>query len=204
MEIPRWSAPILQDVSGQSGQGAAYSFIRSGASWTQQAKLTANDGAADDSFGGDAALSSDGKTALIGAYFADVSGQTDQGAAYVFRQQAGTSSGLYLPLIINAWSPLPAGCALYVENKTGGQMCYEIYGTGLGRKCFSDSSFFYGTFPAGTYSYQAVTICGTVDETWYFPEGAQSHIFSCLNSLSGVQRINTTTKAAAYLQEDTL
>lgn len=141
---------------------------------------------------------------MIGAYFADVSGKTDQGAAYVFRQQTVTLSGLYLPLIMNTWSPLPAGCALYVENETGGQMCYEIYGTGLGRKCFGDSSYFYGSFPAGTYTYQATTICGTVNETRYFPEGAKSHIFSCTNSLGGERPINNTTTTATHLRKDTL
>lgn len=187
-----------------TNQGAAYVFTRSGLSWTQQAKLIANDGASGDRFGGDTALSSDGKTALVGAYDADVSGQTDQGAAYVFRQQAGTSSGLYLPLIINTGAPLPAVCTLYVENETGGQMCYEIYGTGLGRKCFSESSYFYGTFPAGTYSYQATTVCGTVDQKLYFPEGVKSHVFSCAGFPGGERQINITTTTAAYLREDYL
>jgi hypothetical protein len=192
------------DMGGRSNQGAAYVFTRSGLSWTQQAKLIANDGASGDRFGGDTALSSDGKTALVGAYDADVSGQTDQGAAYVFRQQAGTSSGLYLPLIINTGAPLPAVCTLYVENETGGQMCYEIYGTGLGRKCFSESSYFYGTFPAGTYSYQATTVCGTVDQKLYFPEGVKSHVFSCAGFPGGERQINITTTTAAYLREDYL
>lgn len=69
--------------------GAAYVFVRSGATWTQQAKLTANLGASGDGFGAAVALSGD--TAVIGAGGAN--------ASYVF-----TRSG-------NAWVPpgLPFG-----------------------------------------------------------------------------------------------
>jgi hypothetical protein len=64
-------------------QGAAYVFTRSGAAWTQQAKLVATGAAASDEFGVSVALSSDGNTAIIGAYIEDTTA-TDQGAAYVF------------------------------------------------------------------------------------------------------------------------
>ena len=59
-------------------------FTRSGTSWSQQQKLTASDGAADDNFGFSVALSSDANTALVGAPFARVAGNTNQGAAYAF------------------------------------------------------------------------------------------------------------------------
>ena len=78
------------NVDGRSNQGAAYVFIRSGASWIQQAKLTADDGAADDRFGGSVALSQDGNTALIGAVEADVSGRPNQGAAYIFTRSGAS------------------------------------------------------------------------------------------------------------------
>src|SRR5262249_37417000 len=65
-----------------TNQGSAYVFARSGAVWTQQQKLFANDGAAVDQFGLSVALSGD--TALVGAPFADVGANVDQGAAYVF------------------------------------------------------------------------------------------------------------------------
>ena len=47
-----------------SGTGAAYVFVRSGGTWSQQAKLTASDGAAFDWFGCSVALSGD--TAVVG------------------------------------------------------------------------------------------------------------------------------------------
>jgi len=70
------------DVGGDTDQGSAYVFVRSGSSWTQQAKLTASDGAAFDSFGSSVAIS--GNYALLGALSDDIGGDTDQGSAYVF------------------------------------------------------------------------------------------------------------------------
>ena len=63
--------------------GSAYVFTRSGSSWTQQAKLTASDGAASDLFGWSVAVSGDGSTAVIGAYYDDDRG-SNSGSAYVF------------------------------------------------------------------------------------------------------------------------
>ncbi|HNX33240.1 MAG TPA: FG-GAP repeat protein [Kiritimatiellia bacterium] len=67
--------------------GSAYVFTRSGAAWTQQAKLTASDGVAGDCFGSSVALCGD--TALVGAHMDDDKG-TDSGSAYVFTR-SGTS-----------------------------------------------------------------------------------------------------------------
>ena len=61
--------------------GAAYVFVRSGTVWTQQAKLTANDGLEGDMFGFSAAISGD--TTIIGAPGNDAIG-IDTGAAYIF------------------------------------------------------------------------------------------------------------------------
>ncbi len=79
-----------EDDSGTTDNGAAYVFIRSGSTWTQQAKLLANDKATDDWFGFSVSLSIDGNTALIGAYLEDDSGTTRSGAAYVFTRSGST------------------------------------------------------------------------------------------------------------------
>jgi len=70
------------NISGNAYQGSAYVFTRSGTTWSQQAKLTASDGAAYDEFGSSVALS--GNTALVGAYTDKVGGNAEQGSAYVF------------------------------------------------------------------------------------------------------------------------
>lgn len=52
--------------------------------FTNEVKLTASDGALQERFGFSVALSGDGNTAIVGAHMADVGGNTDQGAAYIF------------------------------------------------------------------------------------------------------------------------
>ena len=69
---------------GNSGKGAAYILTRSGTSWSQQAKLTASDGASGDTFGSSVSISGD--TAVVGAYLKN----SQTGAAYVFTR-SGTS-----------------------------------------------------------------------------------------------------------------
>jgi len=76
------------DVGGNVNQGSAYVFTRSDATWTQQAKLTASDGSADDEFG--QCVSVSGNTAVIGARLADVGANPDQGSAYVFTRSGST------------------------------------------------------------------------------------------------------------------
>ena len=69
--------------------GSAYVFTRSGSTWTEQAKLVASDGAASDFFGYSVSLSSDGNTALIGAYYDDDKG-SNSGSAYIFTRSGST------------------------------------------------------------------------------------------------------------------
>jgi len=71
----------LRDDDGGENSGSAYLFIRSGTSWSQQAKLTADDAAANDLFGASVAISGD--SVVVGA-FQDDDGGTDSGSAYVF------------------------------------------------------------------------------------------------------------------------
>ena len=75
-------------VGSNASQGAAYVFVQSGTTWTQQAELTASDGAADDSFGQSVAVS--GGTAVVSAPGRQVGSNVSQGAAYVFVQSGTT------------------------------------------------------------------------------------------------------------------
>lgn len=83
------------DVGGNQAQGAAYVFGQNqgGANaWGQVAKLTANDGASTDEFGGSVAIAE--QTVVVSAANADINGNLGQGAAYIFEQDQGG---------INAW-----------------------------------------------------------------------------------------------------
>ena len=81
------------------GAGAAYVFVRSGGSWTQQAYLKASNTDAGDFFGGSVAISGD--TVVVGAIYEDSNatgvngnGEDDSaanaGAAYVFVRSGGS------------------------------------------------------------------------------------------------------------------
>jgi hypothetical protein len=75
-----------------TASGAAYVFVRSGSTWTQQAYLKASNPGANDNFG--SAVAIDGNTVVVGAYLEDGGGtgvnpppnegSGDSGAAYVY------------------------------------------------------------------------------------------------------------------------
>lgn len=67
--------------------GSAYIFKRDGENWTQQAKLTASEGAAEDRFGLEVSIS--GGYCVIGAYGDDDKGDSS-GSVYIFKRD-GTS-----------------------------------------------------------------------------------------------------------------
>ncbi|MCK5026266.1 MAG: hypothetical protein KAS15_06735, partial [Nanoarchaeota archaeon] len=70
--------------TGGSAAGAAYIFRRSGATWTEQDKIQAGDAGATDYFGHSVSISSDGNTAIVGAFSEDTAGDYT-GAAYIYR-----------------------------------------------------------------------------------------------------------------------
>ena len=72
------STAVVGSPFKNSNTGAAYVFVRSGTAWSQQAKLTASDPAANDFFGFSVATT--GSTAVVGAWRKD----NQTGAAYVF------------------------------------------------------------------------------------------------------------------------
>ena len=73
---------VTDDAPGGPLSGSAYVFVRSGESWTEQQKLLASDGAADDFFGISASVSGD--TVVVGAYGDDTPAGLNAGSAYVF------------------------------------------------------------------------------------------------------------------------
>jgi len=75
------------DDDGGSASGSAYIFKWNGTSWSEQAKITASDGAANDQFGYSVSIS--GNYAIVGAY-RDDDGGSASGSAYIFKWN-GTS-----------------------------------------------------------------------------------------------------------------
>jgi hypothetical protein len=80
---------VIGGGADNDGIGAAWAFTRSRATWTQLGpNLTANDEIGDAYFGNSVALSSDGRTALVGG---PEDGVDHPGAAWVFVTPAGNS-----------------------------------------------------------------------------------------------------------------
>ncbi len=78
-----------REIDFYGGAGVAYVFVRTGATWTQQAVLEAQDAPLDRWFGGSVAI--DGDTAIVGAPFDDNGGNNfNSGAAYVFVRSGTT------------------------------------------------------------------------------------------------------------------
>ena len=76
---------VGDDNGANVDQGCAYVFVRSGNSWTQQAKLVAADGAAGDIFGQVADIS--GNTVVVSSNFDDIGANSNQGSIYVFTRR---------------------------------------------------------------------------------------------------------------------
>ncbi|ETR65111.1 MAG: hypothetical protein OMM_14804 [Candidatus Magnetoglobus multicellularis str. Araruama] len=72
-----------------SDSGSAYIFVKDGTAWSQQAKLTASDGASSDHFGYNVSISGD--YAIVGARYDDDNGG-DSGSAYIFKRDGTTWS----------------------------------------------------------------------------------------------------------------
>ena len=78
---------LLVGASGGSLGGAAFVYVRTGVTWTKQAKLVASDASSGAEFGHAVVLRGD--TAVVGAYRANGAEQ-GSGAAYVFRRTGAT------------------------------------------------------------------------------------------------------------------
>jgi FG-GAP repeat len=70
--------------------GAVYVFTRTGLKFSQTAELTPGNPQADEQFGQTVAMSGNGQTLVAAAPGAAGAGVSDQGAAYVFTDRAGT------------------------------------------------------------------------------------------------------------------
>jgi hypothetical protein len=75
-----------QDDAGFSNNGSAYVFVRNPADniWSQQQKLTASDGTANDEFGNSVGMI--GELIVVGAHFADIPGTSSGGSVYLYRR----------------------------------------------------------------------------------------------------------------------
>jgi len=83
------STLAVGSLRSNGDQGAVTVFARSGGKWVQQEILADENGAKKDWFGYSMAISKDGNTLAIGAVYADVSGNADQGNVHVYARSGG-------------------------------------------------------------------------------------------------------------------
>ena len=75
---------------------------------------------------------------------------------------------VYLPIIYKG----PDFADLTLINDTGGRLCFTLYGTGIGEKCFDGAgSHFYGKFTPGIYDYRVTAVCGVEEDSFNFQPG---------------------------------
>jgi hypothetical protein len=110
-----------------SSSGSAYVFTRSGGVWTEQAKLTASDGARDDVFG--VSVSVDGNTVLIGAYLDDDLG-TQSGSVYAYTRSGGVWNEQQKLTASGGGNYDGFGFSLAVDGDTAVIGNRKLYGTG--------------------------------------------------------------------------
>jgi hypothetical protein len=126
----------LDDTFGGFDAGSAYVFVRTGAVWTEVARLIADDAATIDYFGFSVSLSGD--TAIVGAYGDDNAGGQDAGAAYAHEWNASCTTrndaGSLNPLILDCLNDPVVGTtwqSRFDAGSIGGSGFTLQIGTGL-------------------------------------------------------------------------
>jgi hypothetical protein len=122
----------LDDIGGGVNQGSAYVFVRSGATWTEQQKLSASDGAAGDSFGDSVAASGD--TVIVGADGDD----NGQGSAYVFVRSGATWTEQQKLTALDGVAGDLFGCSVAVSDATA---VVGARSNGIGGNPFQGSAY---------------------------------------------------------------
>lgn len=107
------------DPGGSTDQGCAYVFVRSAASWVEQQKLVADDGAADDRFGGSVSLYND--SALIGG----PGRASEAGSAYVFVRSAAGWEQQWSYQESQAGAKYGRAVSLYEDTAVVGAMLFD-------------------------------------------------------------------------------
>ena len=113
---------VVSAYGNDGYSGSAYIFVNNhNGSWSQQDKLIADDGAADDQFG--ISVSLDGDHAVVGAYYDDDNG-SKSGSAYIFvnnhngswsqqdklTAEDGAADDYFGQSVLDRWRPCGRGC----------------------------------------------------------------------------------------------
>jgi hypothetical protein len=168
------------DDDNGGSSGSTYVFIRTGTTWTQQAKLLASDGAMGDWFGMFVSLSGD--TALIGAYYDDDNG-VDSGSAYVFTRTGITWTQQAKLLASDGAVADQFGCSVSLDGDTAL----------IGANCDNDN----GAYSGSAYVFIRTGTTWTQQAKLLPSDGAAYDVFSYCVALDG-----DTALIGAYGDDD--
>ncbi len=105
-----------KQIAAKMMQGQAYVYARAGTTWTEQQKLVASDGAAQDGFGVAVAIS--GNTAVVGASQKTVAAKMKQGQAYVYARTGTTWTEQQILIAANGAAADLFGAAVAISGDT--------------------------------------------------------------------------------------
>ena len=137
------SGAVWENDNG-SRAGAAYIFVKSGGSWSQQAKITASDAQLESWYGSSVAINSDGTYAVVGAPQEDTNG-IQAGAAYIYARSGST------------WTQQQKiiGSTTDASDYFGGSVAINSDGTYIAVGAHSENSVFVFTRSGSTWTEQA-------------------------------------------------
>ena len=156
------------DVSNLNNAGAAYIFTRSGTTWSQQTKLTADpNGAIGASwyFGESVAISSDGLTIAVGSSRATSGGIVQAGVIHVFAYAGGTWSRQSILSASDAAAGDNFGARVVIS--ANGNV---VLGTALNKNSGAGAVYVF-TRSGATWSQQAKLTANDAGSWWQFGDG---------------------------------
>jgi len=119
---------VVAGAENHNSNGAAYVWVRSGSSWTQQAKLTASDGEATDRFGHCVRINENGSQIIVVAHLEDTGG-SNRGSAYIFTR-SGTSWS-ETAILRNNTSPVSGRMEAAAINANGNAIVTGVINNGV-------------------------------------------------------------------------
>jgi hypothetical protein len=157
---------LIGALGVNGAKGAGYVFIRSGSTWTEQAKLLATDGQPFDNLGSSVSISDD--TAILGA----PSAQTSKGTAYVFIRGGTTWSQQAKLLATDGDTNHYFGCSVSISGDTAF--------VGASGASSNDGSAYVFTRSGTTWTQKSELVA---------MDGASGDGFGCAVSLSGTSAL---------------
>ena len=173
--------------------GSAYSFLRSGSSWSQKAKVTASDGAAYGYFGISVSISGD--YAIVGAY----EDASESGSAYIYH----SIDDLSLPVELSVFTATTSGENVILQWRTESEinnLGFDVYRSESPEGQFVKVNPVYikgaGT-DATPHDYQFADESAVVGKTYYYyleaisfsGERERSYIIKVIVDVSGKVKV---------------